>query len=161
MPYKSVKTKWLKSFDKPKVTDMEYWEHSGIKYFVDEKHVVLSYSKKEKEVAEWLANKLGTHVQMVPRVNYPLGIPTPDYIIKNKKFDLKEIEGEGKNVIDNNMRKSKKQADNFILDLTKTKLSDKEVLNQLYSIYKSGRRKVDTVIVKRENSLVSLLTKKK
>ena len=35
-----------------------------------------------------------------------------------KKFDLKEITGGGKYVIEGNLRKKKKQANNFIIDNT-------------------------------------------
>ncbi|MBU0279340.1 hypothetical protein [Gemella sp. zg-1178] len=44
LTYKSVKYEWLKNYKEPKVTDMNYWEYEGVKYFVDGKHVVLDYS---------------------------------------------------------------------------------------------------------------------
>lgn len=161
-PYLSVKKEWLKHSGNGSVSDMIYWEHEGTKYHVDGKHVALDYSAKEKEVAEWLAKKFGVKVQMVPKVNYPLGIPTPDYLINgSSRFDLKEIKGTGKNVVDNNMRKSKRQANNFVLELEKSNISTEEVLQQLEIIYRSGRRDVDTVIMKRGNRLIDIVQKRK
>ena len=161
--YVSVKDKWLPKVDssKAKVSEMNFWEHNGQKYQVDGKHVVLDYSRKEKEVGEWLSKKFGVNVQHVPKVNFPLGVPTPDYLINGKRFDLKEISGHGKNVVDNNMRKSKKQANNFVIELERTDISAEEVLKQLNNIYRSGRRDVDIVIVKRGKQLVDIVQKKK
>ena len=161
--YVSVKDKWLSNVDpsKAKVTEMNFWEHNGQKYQVDGKHGVLDYSQKEKEVGEWLSKKFGVNVQHVPKVNFPLGVPTPDYLINGKRFDLKEISGHGKNVVDNNMRKSKKQANNFVIELERTDISAEEVLKQLNNIYRSGRRDVDIVIVKRGEQLVDIVQKKK
>ena len=161
--YVSVKDKWLSNADpsKAKVTEMNFWEHNGQKYQVDGKHVVLDYSQKEKEVGEWLSKKFGVNVEHVPKVNFPLGVPTPDYLINGKRFDLKEISGHGKNVVDNNMRKSKKQANNFVIELERTDISAEEVLKQLNNIYRSGRRDVDIVIVKRGKQLVDIVQKKK
>lgn len=160
-PYSSVKKEWLKHSGNGSVSDMVYWEHEGIKYHVDGKHIALDYSAKEKEVAEWLAKKFGVNVQIVPKVNYPLGIPTPDYLINGSRFDLKEIKGAGKNVVDNNMRKSKKQANNFVLELLNSDISNEEVLRQLENIYKSGRREVNTVVIKKGDALIDIIKKRK
>lgn len=160
--YVSVKDKWLSNVDpnKAKVTEMNFWEHDGKKYYVDGKHVVLDYSQKEKEVGEWLSKTFGKHVQMAPRVNYPEKIPSPDYLVDGLKFDLKEITGEGKGTLDQNTRKAKTQAENIVYDVTKSALSDKEIERQLEEIYKFGRRGLDVAIVKRGNRLI-YVTKKR
>lgn len=161
LPYKSVKTEWLKRYDKPKVTEIDYWEHNGIKYLVDGKHVVLDYSKKEKETAVWLAEKLGVHVEKVPRVNFPENISTPDFLINGLKFDLKELRGAGKNTVDNNTRKAKTQSENIIFDLTNTPLTKKEFFKQLTHVYNQGRRGLKFSIVKKGDTLVDILKNKK
>lgn len=68
-----------------------------------------------------------------------MGIKTPDYIINNERFDLKEITGSGKYVIEGNIKKKKKQADKFIIDLTNTRIKFKEVERQIESMYISKR----------------------
>ncbi|NEW62766.1 hypothetical protein GMA11_05110 [Granulicatella sp. zg-ZJ] len=139
---------------------MNYWEHEGVKYFVDGKHVVLDYSQKEKEVAEWFSKLFGTSVYLVPRINYPDSVHTPDYLIKDMKFDLKVITGAGKGTIDQNTRKARIQAENIIYDITDSSLSIREVIDQLNNIYKSGRRGLDIAVIKRCNKLIDILQKK-
>ena len=159
-PYQSVKKEWLKHSGKGSVSDMAYWEHDGIKYRVDGKHVVLDYSQKEKKVAEWLANKFGAKVEMAPRVNLPDKIPSPDYLVNGLKFDLKEITGSGKGTIDQNTRKAKTQAENIIYDVSKSPLTDEDVEKQLADIYKRGRRGLDIAVIKRNNRLVDIIRKR-
>lgn len=158
-PYVSVKKEWLKHSKKGSVSDMEYWEQDGIKYHVDGKHVVLDYSEKEKDVAEWLAQKFGFQVQMAPRVNFPKNIPSPDYLVNGMKFDLKEITGSGKGTIDQNTRKAKTQAENIVYDVTKSILTDEEIKKQLEDIYKRNRRGLETAVIKRGRSLVDVIKK--
>lgn len=159
-PYVSVKKEWLKHSKKGSVSDMEYWEQDGIKYHVDGKHVVLDYSEKEKDVAEWLAQKFGFKVQMAPRVNFPKSIPSPDYLVNGMKFDLKEITGSGKGTIDQNTRKAKTQAENIVYDVTKSILTDEEIKKQLEDIYKRNRRGLETAVIKRGRSLVDVIKKR-
>lgn len=161
LPYKSVKTEWLKNYKEPKVSEAKYWEHEGVKYFVDGKHVVLDYSEKEKEVAEWVSKTFGVNVKIVPRVNNPENISTPDYLINNMKFDLKEITGSAKSTVDNNTKKAKVQAENIIFDLTNTLLSEAEFFRQLQNVYKHGNRGLKVSIVKKGDILIDILENKK
>ena len=160
--YVSVKEKWLSNVDpsKAKVSEMNFWEHNGQKYQVDGKHVVLDYSRKEKEVGEWLSKTFGKHVQMASRVNYPKDIPTPDYLIDGMKFDLKEISGSGKNVFDNASKKAKEQAENIVFDITNTPLAEQEIANRLEEIYKSGRRGLNIAVLKKSDELIDILEPK-
>ena len=157
--YISVKDKWLSNVDpsKTKVTEMNSWEHNGQKYQVDGKHVVLDYSQKEKEVGEWLSKTFGKHVKMAPRVNFPEKIPSPDYLVDGLKFDLKEITGSGKGVVDGNLRKTKQQSENIVFDVTRTKLSNDEILSQLEKVYDLNRRGLSIAIIKDGEELIDVL----
>lgn len=157
--YISVKDKWLSNVDpsKAKVTEMNFWEHNGQKYQVDGKHVVLDYSQKEKEVGEWLSKTFGKHVKMAPRVNFPEKIPSPDYLVDGLKFDLKEITGSGKSVVDGNLRKAKQQSENVVFDVTRTKLSNDEILSQLEKVYDLNRRGLGIAIIKDGEELIDIL----
>lgn len=157
--YISVKDKWLSNVDpsKTKVTEMNSWEHNGQKYQVDGKHVVLDYSQKEKEVGEWLSKTFGKHVKMAPRVNFPEKIPSPDYLVDGLKFDLKEITGSGKGVVDGNLRKTKQQSENIVFDVTRTKLSNDEILSQLEKVYDLNRRGLSIAIIKDGEELIDIL----
>lgn len=100
------------------VEDLQIWKPEGKEYKVDGKYVILDYSKHEKEVADVIAQKYGKDVKMVPKVLYPHGLKTPDYLIDGKKWDLKTINSRGEKAFYNALRKNKKQADKFIFELS-------------------------------------------
>lgn len=125
-----------------KIKDAEYFEDAkGNKYYVDGKNVVLDYSESEKNVANWLKETFGGEIYMLPRVNIPEGIQTADYLFRGEKWDLKEIKSTGKNVLDNRVNGLKKQANNFIFDISNTTISIKEIKNQIDKLYESPNRK--------------------
>lgn len=130
---------------------------NGVAYVVGGRDVVLDHSNSEFQVANWLSAKTGREVVVLPRVNKPDNIKTPDYLLDGIPFDLKEITGVGKNVIDGNVKKAKKQGANIVFDITNTPLSEEEVLRQLHHIYKIGRRGLEVSIVKRKQELLFAL----
>ena len=85
------------------------------KYVVDGHHVVLDYKPHEYEIAEIIAKRYGKQVQMIPRVVFPQGISTPDFLIDKEKYDLKTISGSGKSVLSDAIKKKKRQSSRFIL----------------------------------------------
>lgn len=161
-PYRSVKDEWLANADhsKAKLTDRRSWELEGKNYQVDGHKVVLDYKPIEKETAQWLSQVLGKHVEMVPRFNEPEGVSTPDYLIDGVPFDRKGIKGSGKYVIDGNLKKAKKQAENIVLDFSHSRLTDEEILKQMNDIYRSARRGLDITILKRDETLIDIIKKK-
>ena len=162
--YQDITKKWLSDANpnSHKVKDLNIYEYDGIKYKVDKKNVVLDYSSKEKEVAEWLENKLGGELYMVPRINNPEGISTPDYLYKNEYWDLKEILGNGKRTIDTAIKKKQKQSHNFIIDISKSKMTNDQAISQLHNILdKKDRLWVDKLLLKRDDDLIIILKHKK
>jgi uncharacterized protein with gpF-like domain len=137
---------------KGKVIELNKYEFEGNTYEVDGKHVILDNTKHEKDIAQLLAKELGAEVQMVPRVVYPQGISTPDYIIDGRKYDLKEPTGSGKNVLYNMINKKKKQADNFVFDVSKCPLEFDQIEEQIKGIYSSSHTTFvnDIIVVKDE-----------
>ena len=91
--YKDVTSEWkkVKENEAKDVKDLAEWKHNGEVYKVDGKHVVLDYKKEEFNIAKIIAEKYGKEVFMVPRVNEPAGISTPDYRINGENYDLKTI----------------------------------------------------------------------
>lgn len=131
------------------------------KYYVDNKTVVFDYNKKEIEVANWLAKTFNEKVYMLPRINIPEGIKTADYLFKNEKWDLKEINSNGKRVFDNRINGNKEQSKNYIFDVTNSKLANKEIINQIRHIYSPRDRQwVDKVIVKRNQKIIIIYKRK-
>lgn len=133
----------------------------GVRYNVDGKHVILKPTEREVEVAGLLGKALGGKINIIPRINEPPNIKTPDYIIRNEKFDLKQITGGGKYVIEGNLRKKKKQSNNFIIDLTNAKIDLKEAELQIESIYISKRYLwIDKIIVIKEDNIIKAYKRK-
>ena len=112
----------------------------GTKYNVDGRHVLLKTTQEEKEIANILGQTLGGKVKLVPVVLEPKGRQTPDYIINNKKFDLKQIIGNGNNTLDTAINKKRKQSDNFVFDITKTEMSMEQAVLQIERIYNAKNR---------------------
>lgn len=137
--YEDITDKLLsRGTQKYKVKEQNYFvDENKNKYVVDNKYVLLEPTQREKEVANMLGKLYGGKIKIIPRVNIPEGIKTPDYIIRNKKYDLKQIGGSGKYVIQGNIKDKQKQAENFIIDITKSKLSIEDSVRQIQSIYNS------------------------
>lgn len=128
-----------------KIVDSKSYVHDGVRYVVDGKKVVLDYSEQEKNIAEWLENTFGGQLRMNPRINYPEGIKTSDYIFRKESWDLKTIKGNSNQVLYHAIYKKKSQSNNFIFDITDSKLDIEDAIKQIEKIYK----RPDTQFVKR------------
>lgn len=161
--YTNITKEWLETA-KPnshKVVDRQCFEYDGIKYNVDNKNVVLDYSNKEKDVAEWLENTFGGEIYMIPRVNKPDGIMTADYLFRGEYWDLKTINGSGKRILEDSIKRKKRQSKNFIFDITNSKIEKYNLFDQLKKIYSSKTTNwVDKIIVKKDKD-VSVVYKRK
>lgn len=161
--YEDITDKLLsRGIQKYKVKEQKYFiDENKNKYVVDNKHVLLEPTQREKEVANMLGELYGGKINIVPRINEPEGIKTPDYIVKNKKYDLKQIKGNGKYVIEGNLRGKQKQADNFIIDITNSSLNKEDSTKQIQSIYKSKRYEwVDRIILIKDDKFIKIYKRK-
>ena len=130
------------------VKNLVEYEINGTVYKADGKCILLDHNEEEKDIANIISKKYGKSVKLVPRVLYPQKIKTPDYLIEDKKYDLKTPIGSGKNTIYDLVRKSKAQADNFIICLDKTLLEPEDVELQIKTIYSSRHtQSIDTIIL--------------
>ena len=144
------------------IIDLNTYTVNGIDYKVDGKQVVLDYAAKEKEIAELLEKELGGEIAMVPRVLNPKGVSTPDYIFRGEALDLKELTGTSSNLIYNAISKKKKQASNFILDISTCPLSETEILRQVEGIYWSRHTSfVDKLILVKNNQIINIFSRQK
>lgn len=161
LPYTSLKAEWLKNYKNPKVVDAEYWEYNGTRYFVNGKNVVLDYSKTEEKIAHQIANMFGVEVKLNPKVYIPERIPSSDFRINNVNYDLKEIINNGNNNIDTAIKKGKKQANNFVLDYTKSGLTRSEIDSRLNRLYQNPYRNwVENIILINNDVIEDVVTKK-
>lgn len=145
-----------------KVEEQQYFvSEDGKKYSIDNKNVKIKANKKERQVAELLGKTYGGQVYLVPVVLNPKEIKTPDYIINGNKFDLKEIFGNGKNTLDTAISKKKKQATNFIFDISKTEMKTNQAIIQIERIYTSKNRTwVDNIVLIKDNKILKIFKRK-
>ena len=135
--FEDITDEWKKTAT-PNSHDVEEIYKYKIKdsvFTVDGKNVLLDYSDKERRIAELLKEELGGKISLVPRVLNPQGVSTQDYIFRDEAFDLKELSGTSKNLVYNAIAKKKKQASNFILDISKSPLDENEITRQIEEIY--------------------------
>lgn len=161
--YSDVTKEWYSNATQNihKVADLQEYTTDGITYKVDGKHVTLDYREREKQVAELIASELGGEIYMVPRVAYPQGISTPDYLINGEKYDLKEPQGKGKNVLYGMLKKKKKQSNNFIFDISACPLEESEILRQIDGIYQSKHMAfVEKVILLKNDKIIRIFERK-
>ena len=147
---------------KYKLKEQQYYvDETGNRYNVDGKYVILKPTEREKEVANMLGNLYGGKIKIIPRINEPKNIKTPDYIVKNKKYDLKQVNGNGKYVIQGNLKGKQKQADNFVIDITKSKMSTDEAIKQIKNIYNSKHFLwLDRIILLKDKEFLKIYKRK-
>ncbi len=136
-------------------------DDNGTRYTVDGKHVKLEPSEREIEVANLMGLIFGGKVNIIPRISYPQGIKTPDYIINNERFDLKTLKENNKNTIYNALHKQKLQADNFIIDISINGMTQVEAENQIKNIYKSRHTEwIKRIILIKDDKILKIFIRK-
>lgn len=127
---------WKKQYvDKPQfIKHDSYVIVGGTKYVVDDKHVLSDHTQEEILIAQSLAKYFNSTVHLVPRVEYPKYISTPDYIINGERYDLKSPTGLSKNLIYNSLHKKAEQAHKFVINTDKIPLSHEEIERQIEEV---------------------------
>lgn len=144
--------------NKYRVQKQQYYiDDNGVKYKVDGKYIKLEPTQRETEVARLLGKTYGGNIKIIPKVSEPASIKTPDYMINGQKFDLKEIEGNGRNTLDGAIKRQKRQANNFIFDITKTEMEENEAIQQIQKIYQSKHREwINTILLVEGNKVLKI-----
>ena len=144
------------------VLELQEYASGGATYKVDGHNVVLDHDAHEKEIAELLEREVGGELYLVPRINEPQGIPTPDFLFHGARYDLKTLRGNSKNTIYNAVAKQADQADNFILDVTHCPLSEEDIYEQAAALFYSTHTKfIDTVVLVRNMKIIRVLQRNK
>ena len=164
--YLNVTNEWLTNA-KPnshKIKISKYYIYNNIKYNVDGKHIVLDYSSKERNIALWLEKKFGGEIYILPKINYPKNIKTPDYLFRNEKWDLKTMTEKAVSktrAVDNIIKSSRFQTDNIILDITNTTIDKENIIKQVKKVFStSGREWLKVVIVIDDYNLIGIYKRK-
>ena len=143
------------------IEDLSAFIQDGKRYDVDGFNVVLDYKPEEKRTAELLETRLGGELFMVPRVNNPENVKTPDYIFRGMRFDRKGMgTSTSKNAVYNRLTGLQKQADNFVLDITGNPLGRAKIERQAAEIFMSQHmRSVRTLIIVEDDEIVRILAR--
>ena len=120
------------------VKKQNFYKNNGINYKIDGHNVVYRHDEREIEVAQILNSTFGGNVRILPNINFPQGIKSPDYLYKGEMTDLKRItSNRTKDCIKTALKNKEKQANNFIIDNTAQTVSDEDIIKQIEKIYEN------------------------
>lgn len=161
LTHMDITNEWTKKNKNGIVVERQSYIVGGVEYRVDGKHVKLKPSEKERAVATILSEKYGKKVELVPQVVYPQFIQTPDYIIDSERYDLKSPEGNGTNLFYNMVSSKRKQAPNFIFDVTNCLLPDGEIERQIKNLYFSKHTLfIEKIVILRSGKVWKVYSRK-
>lgn len=141
-----------------RVVDLQSVTVGGVTYRVNGHTVKLKYSEKERETAELLRRTVGGEIFMVPKVEYPQGVRTPDFLFNGKAYDLKGIlPGAKKDTVFRRIKNGKGQAASFIIDVTGSGLDEPAVIEQIKRVFRDKQTDfVDEVVIIRDGKIISI-----
>ncbi len=155
----------LESTEQGSVEELQSYDYDGITYVVDGKNVQQNNSNREIEIAQLLKEQLGKNVKIVPEIKGKYkNIPTPDYLINQERWDLKELKsGTSAELLRNIAHKKKKQAENFIFDITECSLSEEEINRQAECLFNEyyNTKHVNYVVIIKDDQILRVMERKK
>lgn len=157
-----ITSRWTLTGDRgDSINEKKSYVVNGVEYKVDGKHVVLKPTEREKTVAAILSQTYGKTIEFVPQILLPPGIQTPDYLIDGERFDLKTLTGRGKNLLYGAIAKQKRQAHNFIVDVTNCPLETEELERQIKALYRSPRLGfLETLVLMKNGEVLKVYARK-
>jgi len=165
--YEDITDEWRKNYATgiENVSEaQEYRDDDGKIYKVDGRNVKQEHTEHEKDVGKLLSRATRQPVTLVPEVKGDFkNVHTPDYLVgsSRSKWDLKDITTDNKEAIRNAAHKKKKQANNFIFNVTGDAVTE-HVITQAenaFSQYNMGF--VKSIAVIREDKILRVLRRKK
>lgn len=147
---------------KGKVEKQKFYVDKGNKYFVDGHNVVYKHDERELEVARLLNDNFGGNVKILPNINYPQGIKSPDYLFRGEKTDLKIITSKrAGDCIKTALRNKENQANNFIIDNTAQTVKDEDIIKQVKDIYNlKGFEWIDKIYILKDKEFMKIYKRK-
>lgn len=126
----------------------------GTRYDVDGHNVEIKVSKHEIEIAKALHSKYKGELHLLPKINIPQGIKSPDILWDGETWDVKGVKGNSSNTIYNNLRKASKQAKNVVLDFVNDKFDMQIFYNELENIFANERyENLNKIIIRFEDNI--------
>ena len=112
------------------VYDMESVRAKGQEFIRDGKYVYSNLTEEEKEAGRAFSRQTGMRVGFSLKVDNPERIKTSDFEVDGIRYDYKGIKGGGKQTLKDAIKRKEEQAHNFILELSKSKLTDTDAIKQ-------------------------------
>ena len=135
---KDVTKEWHERASKnpPSIKYMKSVMVDGEEYSVDGINVKLNPDKNEKRIAKLLTDKLGGLLEVWPTITLPENKQTPDYIFYGNRTDLKTPTKTNKDTLYNACHKKKKQANNFVFDISNIEMDRQEAIEQAEALFR-------------------------
>lgn len=135
-----------------KVTEQNYLIIENELHYVDDEYILSDHTEEERNVAKLLVDEFGGEIVLLPRTSgggIYKDIKSADYLLNGVRIDLKSPKGNGENTIYEIVKASKKQANTFAIDVSKTPLNLEEIMQQLEEgVFRSDWTKdVETIIL--------------
>lgn len=141
------------------IKNAKYIKIKNKRFYVNNTNKII-HEFNEISVAKWIQKKLHKNVEFLPNISEVDSIKLGDFRIDGKEiWELKTIIGSGKRTLDYAIKKKKGQASIFIFDLTYSKIKNIEAIIQAINIFRR-RKWVNKVILKRNDAIIKVLTKK-
>ena len=80
----------------------------------------------------------GYNIELIPPRNSP-GNQTPDFIMNGKAWEMKSPQGKSKNTIEHLLKKAKRQSENVIIDLSRSRLNEEIAINEIKRRFKQTK----------------------
>lgn len=129
----------------------------GKEYFVNKQNPII-HEFNEVPIAKYIKANLHKNVEYLPNIGEDQGVKTGDFLIDGKEiWELKTIQGAGKNTIDDALRYGSKQSNIVMLDLTYSKYTMGDALKKAENSFK--RRNLSKLIIKKDEYIVKVLKK--
>ena len=145
------------------IEELQEYTTNGVTYKVDNINIKQNNSLRELQIAEILSSQLGEKVNLVPEIcGIYKNVHAPDYLIAGERWDLKELKnGTSKNLIRDIVHKKREQAENFIFDITNSKLSDEEIFEQAEGVFTKyyNTKHAERVVIVKGDKIVKYLQK--
>lgn len=85
--------------------------------------------KHENETVLYFT-KLGYEIELIPPSNC-LGNKTPDFLMDGVAWEMKSPQGKGKSSLEHTFKKAKKQSENIIIDLQRSKMNEQDAIEEI------------------------------
>ena len=158
--YIDMTRKWKLSREKAgSIVDAKSIIINRQQFFVNNKNKI-NHKNNETLIALLLVKSFGGNLQYLPDIGEIDGYRLGDFYYKNEIWEAKELGINAKSktrAIDNLLKSSKGQANNFVIDITNCKINKRIIIKQIKKIYSTKNRYlINIIIVFKKNKVLKV-----